>query len=132
VTVPPERPEQQWPQQQWPQQQWQQPPPGYGYQPYGYGGYGPPGPPPPSHIGWAIAAIFLFWPLAIPAFIYSSRVESAWQRGDVGGAQRASATARTCGIWALVVGIVLIIVWITLFAVVFNRISDCTNNLTSC
>jgi hypothetical protein len=86
---------------QWPQQ-WQQPPPGYGYQPYGYGGYGPPGPPPPSHI-------------AIPAFIYSSRVEPAWYRGDVAGAQRASATARTCGVWALVAGVVLFVIWIAVF-----------------
>jgi hypothetical protein len=90
---------------QW-QQQWQPPPTlaGYGYQPYGYG-YGPAGPPPPNHIGWAIAAIILFWPLAIPAFIYSSRVESAWYRGDLAGARRASANTRTCGIWAIVVGV---------------------------
>ena len=83
----------------------------------------PPGPPPPNHIGWAIAAIILFWPLAIPAFIYSTRVESAWYRGDVAGAQQASNNARTCGIWAVVVGVALIVLWLIFFATVFSNAS---------
>src|SRR5579875_3711281 len=33
---------------------------------------------PPSHVGWAITAVVFFWPLAIPAFIYSLRVTPAW------------------------------------------------------
>jgi hypothetical protein len=113
---------------QHPQQpQWQQPPPppppGHGYQPYSYGGYGLRGTPPPSNVGWAIAAVLLFWPLAIPAFIYSSRVDSAWYRGDVSGAQRASANARTCGIWALVVGVAFFILFFVLSVAVFSDTS---------
>ena len=102
------------------------PPPGYpppGYPPPGYGpgyGYPPAGSPPPSRIGWAITALILFWPLAIPAFIYSSRVESTWYRGDYLGAERASANARTCGIVALVIGIVGALLFLLPVAVFFD------------
>jgi hypothetical protein len=97
-------------------------PPGFGYPPPGYAPYPyrPPGPPPPSRIGWAITALILFWPLAIPAFIYSGRVESSWNRGDVAGAERASQNAKTCGVVALVIGVVIAALMIVLFAAVFD------------
>jgi hypothetical protein len=90
---------------------------GPGYAPYGYR---PAGPPPPSRLGWAIAALLLFWPLAIPAFIYSNRVESAWYQGDVAGARRASDNAKTCGVIAVVVGVVMALLMIVLFAAVLG------------
>ena len=98
------------------------PPPGYGYPPPGWNPYPyrPPGPPPSSQIGWAIVAIILFWPLAIPAFIYSSRVETAWNMGDVAGAHHASNNAKRCGIAALIAGVVLAVLMIVLFAAVFT------------
>ncbi len=123
--------------------QWQQPPPGYGYPGPGYGypspGYGDPGPgyppphpgysaaapPPPTNLGWAIAAIILFWPLGIPALIYSTRVESQWFRGDASGALRSSSIARTCGIWAVVAAVALMVIFFVVFAAVWNNIDTC-------
>ena len=98
------------------------PPPGYVYSPpYARR---PPGPPPSNQIGWAIVAIILFWPLAIPAFIYSSRVESAWNYGDVAGAEQASQNAKKCGVAALIVGIVIAVLMIVLFAAVFSQVDS--------
>ena len=134
------------------------PPPGYGYPPPGYGppGYGPPGygypppgygygPPPPgwgyppgpagppqekpsTNIGWAIAAIFTFWPLAIPAFIYSGRVDGAWNAGDRAGAESASHSAKQFGLIAVIVGAVLLVLLIVWFILVFAFIADVAHN----
>lgn len=81
----------------------QQHPPYLGAAAYGPG-YGA-GFPPSNNIGWAIAAIFLFWPLAIPAFIASGKVEDCWRRGDVVGAQQASADAKRWGSLGVWIGI---------------------------
>ena len=98
------------------------PPPGYPGFPGGPGYWpGPGGAPPSSNIGWAIAALFTFWPLAIPAFIFSSRVEPSWYRGDVVGARKASEDARRYGVIGVIVGgafiVVAVIVWIVLITV---------------
>lgn len=69
-------------------------------------GWGPQSaPPPPSvaavpnHMVWAIVSIFLFWPTAIPAIIYASRVNSAVAMNDVAGAVRTAKLAvRFCWI----------------------------------
>jgi hypothetical protein len=98
--------------------------PGHPGPPYPGYGFRPGGSPPPSRIGWAITALLLFWPLAIPAFIYSSRVEPAWYQGDVAGAQRASDNVKTCGVVALVIGIVTALLMIVLFAAVFSSVSN--------
>ena len=100
--------------------------PGPGYPPpappRSYPGYGHPrpGPPPPTRVGWAIAALILFWPLSIPAFIYSSRVESAWYRGDVAGAERASANVKTCGVVAVVIGVLYALLMILFVGVILS------------
>jgi hypothetical protein len=124
-------------QQQYPPPGYQQgyPPPGYpaaGYQPYGYAGYAGPGyGPPPGHLGWAITAIILFWPLAIPAFINYSRVESCFYRGDLAGAQRASDQVRKFGIIALVVGIAFVVLWLVFAVVVISNV-DCSGFDQTC
>ncbi|MDT4976805.1 MAG: hypothetical protein QOG98_2563 [Pseudonocardiales bacterium] len=126
-------PQQGYAQQGYPQQGYPQPgypQPGYpaqGYPPPGYGapGYGPP----PGNLGWAIAAIFLFWPLAIPAFINYGRVESSWYRGDPAGAQLASANVRKFGIIALCIGIALIVIWIIVSVAVVSSVNDCVNSI---
>jgi hypothetical protein len=116
------------------QPQWQQPP-GYpppAYPPQGYGqgypGYGPPpgygSPPgygpPPGHVGWAVVALLFFWPLAIPAFISYSKIDSTFYRGDVAGAQRASQDVKRYGVIALVVGIAFVVVFIVFSVAVFS------------
>jgi hypothetical protein len=121
-------PQQGYPQQGYPQQGYpQQGYPQQGYRPPGYGvpGYGPP----PGNLGWAIAAIFLFWPLAIPAFINYGRVESSWLRGDPAGAQLASANVKKFGVIALCIGIALAIIWIIFTVAVVSSVNDCVNSI---
>jgi len=82
--------------------------PGGGYPgaPYPYGG--PPGwaapLPPDKNIGWAVAALILFWPLSIPAFIAATKVSDLWFTGRYAEAVQASADARKWGIAGVVVG----------------------------
>ena len=99
-----------------------QPPDGpYGYQyppPSGYPAYRLPVEKPPDHMGWAIAALLLFWPLCIPAFINASRVDKAWYAGDRLGALRASESARTYGLVGVVTGVVLWLLAVLFFVAV--------------
>jgi interferon-induced transmembrane protein len=60
----------------------------------------------PTHMGWAIGCVFLFWPLAIPAIVNASRAHARLAAGDRGGAERAARSARTWATWATVVGII--------------------------
>ncbi|WP_433344635.1 CD225/dispanin family protein [Micromonospora sp. CA-111912] len=53
----------------------------------------------------SIVAIFLFWPLAIPAIINASKVNPLIQQGDYAGAQAAAAESKKWSKWALIVGI---------------------------
>jgi hypothetical protein len=101
--------------------------PQHGY-PQGYPPQGYPAPPPSGHLGWAITAIILFWPLAIPAFINYGRVESSWYRGDQAGAYRSSANVKKFGITALVIGITLAVIWIIFAMVLFSAVNDCVNS----
>ncbi len=100
------------------------PPTGQPYQPYAGGpdyagpgyagpGYGSPyGMPPPGlqkpPAYWPLSIVgvlfsFLFGAVAI---YFSVQVGRRWDRGDVDGSQRASRTARTLGIIAIVVGVI--------------------------
>jgi hypothetical protein len=86
------------------------PPPGnpYGPPPGGapFGPGGAAGGPPPDNKGWAIAAIFLFWPLCFAAFSASGKVFPLWQQGDFAGAQKASEDAKKWGKMAMWISIV--------------------------
>ncbi len=114
-------------------------PPAYGfppaYPPYGYPPYGsaaPPAPPhekPSSNIGWAIAAIFTFWPLAIPSFIYANKVDTFWFAGNRAGAEQASRDARTWGLIGVIIGAVLFVLVIIWFVIIFAVIADTAHNL---
>jgi len=76
--------------------------PGYG-SPYGLpaGGQRPPAYWPLSIVG--VLFSFLFGAVAI---YFSVQVGRRWDRGDVEGSQRASRTARTLGIIAIIVGVI--------------------------
>lgn len=88
------------------------PPPDY------YGGSAqPPSPPPPNHLVWAIISVFLCWPLAIPAIVFSTQVNSKWSAGDVQGAEDASRKAKQFALWATIAGIIVIVLYILLFVV---------------
>ena len=97
----------------------QQPGEGYGAAPppdYYGGGGNPPTPPPPNHLVWAIISVFLCWPLAIPAIIFSTQVNSKWAQGDVQGAEEASRKAKQFALWATILGIIVIILSVIFFA----------------
>ncbi len=65
-------------------------------------------PPINNNMTMSIVAIFLFWPLAIPAIINASKVNQLLQQGDYAGAQAASAESKKWSKWALIVGLVWI------------------------
>ncbi|WP_433529850.1 CD225/dispanin family protein [Micromonospora sp. CA-263727] len=58
-----------------------------------------------NNMTMSIVAIFLFWPLAIPAIINASKVNPLLQQGDFAGAQAAAAESKKWSKWALIVGI---------------------------
>jgi hypothetical protein len=58
-----------------------------------------------NNMTMSIVAIFLFWPLAIPAIINASKVNPALQAGDVAGAQRALTDSKRWSRLALIIGI---------------------------
>jgi len=70
-------------------------------------GYPPQGQPPAvdNNMTMSIVAIFLFWPLAIPAIINASKVNPALQSGNFAEAQRAAAESKKWSKLALWIGI---------------------------
>ncbi|TCB97526.1 CD225/dispanin family protein [Micromonospora zingiberis] len=58
-----------------------------------------------NNMTMSIVAIFLFWPLAIPAIINASKVNPLLQQGDFAGAQAAATESKKWSKWALIVGI---------------------------
>lgn len=70
-----------------------------------------PGPPPAQQVDnnmtMSIVAIFLFWPLAIPAIISASKVNPALQIGDFAGAQAAATDSKKWSKLSLIVGLCL-------------------------
>jgi hypothetical protein len=90
---------------------YQQPPDQQPYQGGPYGGY--PGgmmPKVASHMAWAIISFILFfWPTAIAAIVYASRVGNRLAVGDVYGAQEASRKAK---VWCWVSFIIALVLWI--------------------
>ncbi|MET8308976.1 CD225/dispanin family protein [Micromonospora sp. NPDC005173] len=70
-------------------------------------------PPINNNMTMSIVAIFLFWPLAIPAIINASKVNPLLQQGDYAGAQAAATESRKWSKWALIAGIT----WYAIFLV---------------
>ncbi len=110
------------------------PPAGYGggYPPAGFGGRpNPPGPMPENNLVMAIISIFCCWPLAIPAIIFSTQVQSKWSMGDFAGAQEAANKARTFSMIAIILGLVVVVLYIILFFVLgVSVFSFSTTNFT--
>ena len=63
-----------------------------------------------NNMTMSIVAIFLFWPLAIPAIINASKVNPLLQQGDYAGAQAAAAESKKWSKLALIIGIVWLVV----------------------
>nr|MDT0661177.1 CD225/dispanin family protein [Micromonospora sp. DSM 115978] len=59
-----------------------------------------------NNMTMSIVAIFLFWPLAIPAIINASKVNPLLQQGDYAGAQAAAAESKKWSKLALIIGLI--------------------------
>lgn len=73
---------------------------------------GGPAGPPKSNVGWAVASLVFFWPLAFAAFTHALEVYPAWARGDIARAVYSSERARKLGLWALAIWAVIFVVMI--------------------
>ena len=60
-----------------------------------------------NNMTMSIVSIFLFWPLAIPAIISASKVNTLLQQGDYAGAEAAAADSKKWSKLALIIGLVL-------------------------
>ncbi|MBT8225092.1 MAG: CD225/dispanin family protein [Dactylosporangium sp.] len=60
-----------------------------------------------NNMTMSIVAIFLFWPLAIPAIINASKVNPLLQQGDMASAQAAATESKKWSKLALIVGAVV-------------------------
>lgn len=85
-------------------------------------------PPPKSNVGWAVASVVFFWPLAFSAFTHALNVYPFWARGDFAGAQHASERARKLGIISLVVFfavmLLFVLFYVAIIVAVVNGIDD--------
>ena len=102
-----------------------EPPPGGGYGAappppppgYGYGGQ-PGGAPPPNHLVWAIlSTLFCCLPLGIASIVFAAQVNSKYAAGDMAGAQESSRKARQFALWATIIGVVLVVLYLVLILV---------------
>jgi len=75
-------------------------------------GYQQQQPPVDNNMTMSIVAIFLFWPLAIPAIMNASKVNPLLQQGDYAGAQAAATESKKWSKWALIVGISWYVIWL--------------------
>ena len=111
--------------QPWPTQPHSQEP--YPQQPYPQQPGAGPGPP-PSNVGWAVASVLFFWPLAFSAFTHAMNVVPLWLSGNYQGAVAASERAKTLGKISLgvFVGIfaLIIVFYIIIFAVIISTASN--------
>lgn len=84
--------------------------------------------PPPNNVGWAVASVIFFWPLAFSAFTHSMNVFPMWMSGNHQGAMAASERAKTLGKISLGIFIglwvLLIVFYVILFAVIINSASN--------
>src|SRR5215470_7343952 len=81
-------------------------------------------PPPPSapatvpnYLVPAIISIFCCWPLAIPAIIFATQVNTKVAAGDIAGAQESSKKAKTFSFIAIGIGVLGIICYVLFFLV---------------
>jgi hypothetical protein len=90
-----------------------------------------PGQPPQinNNMTMSIVSLFLFWPLAIPALINASKVNTLVQQGDYNGAQAAAAESRKWSKLAIIIGLV----WygVVLLCCIFGGLSALVSGGTS-
>ncbi|MEM7084766.1 MAG: CD225/dispanin family protein [Bacteroidota bacterium] len=79
----------------------------------------PAGSPPDNNLVWAIlCTVLCCLPLGIVSIIKSTKVKELWALGDHAGAQKAADDAKKYAIWGAVIGLVGIVLYIILVAVI--------------
>ena len=73
---------------------------------------------PDSHMTKAIVGMFFFWPIAIPALINATKVESLWNQGATTEALAASRRADSFGTWSIVLGVIIPIVYFVVYFII--------------
>jgi hypothetical protein len=71
----------------------------------------------PNNLVLAIVSIFCCWPLAIPAIIFATQVNSKVAAGDIAGAQESSKKAKTFSFIAIGLGVLAVLCYVLLFLV---------------
>ena len=66
----------------------------------------------PNYLVPAIISILCCWPLAIPAIIFATQVNSKVAAGDIAGAQEASKKAKMFSFIAIGLGVVCIVIYV--------------------
>jgi hypothetical protein len=89
-------------------QSWTPPPAGGGSEPI------------PNYLVPAIISVFCCWPLAIPAIIFATQVNSKSAAGDIAGANEASAKAKKFMKLAFIVGSICWVLFILFYVLVFG------------
>jgi Interferon-induced transmembrane protein len=77
----------------------------------------PPVGPPPHNVGWAVAAVLFFWPLAFSAFTHAFNVYPLWAAGNYAGAQYASDRFRRLGQLSLWIAGGLLLIFVILYTI---------------
>jgi hypothetical protein len=68
----------------------------------------------PNYLVFAIVSILCCWPLAIPAIIFATQVNSKVAAGDIPGAQDASKKAKMFSFIAIGLGVLAIVVYVVI------------------
>ena len=74
----------------------------------------------PNYLVPAIISIFCCWPLAIPAIIFATRVNSSVAAGNTAAAQEASAQAKKFMKLAFIIGSVCWVLFIVFYIAMFG------------
>src|SRR5437762_13742297 len=74
----------------------------------------------PNYLVQAIISIFCCWPLAIPAIIFATQVNSNVASGNIAGAQEASAKAKKFMKLAFIIGSICWVLFILFYVLVFG------------
>ena len=76
--------------------------------------------PVPNYMVPAIISIFCCWPLAIPAIIFATRVNSSIAAGNIAAAEEASAQAKKYMKLAFIIGVICWVLLIIFYVAVFG------------
>lgn len=81
---------------------------------------------PPSNVGWAVATILFFWPLAFVAMSRALDVYPLWATGRYAESEAASATAKKYGMISLIIWGVLILLYLVFIVIMIAVASTST------